>query len=320
VTFYNAGGYLQVYYKKGRFIAMAADRYDYHSRYKGSNNPKVALEYKITPKLSVRTDFGTGFRTPSAYFAYASLAYKEEDGIYYHTVPDEALKPEKLLSAEVGLHWKPVEKVTIDGSVFYHILKNQFTRSFVLLDTALYPDATNVGMITQSFVNDDTSRAELFGLQLSLKAEDLIKAVRLSGELQLSLSKGMESLPNGLGRIDSYRQWPAVFGQVNISLRPARIFYLYFRNVFSSSWTKSYFPVSKEILDLVGYDTRTKGYYTLDIVGRLSINRNFQAFFQINNVFNARYGGIDAYGTEADLIYNPQYGRNFKIGLSFTLE
>jgi outer membrane receptor protein involved in Fe transport len=90
--------------------------------------------------------------------------------------------------------------------------------------------------------------------------------------------------------------------------------------VFSSRWTKAYFPVSKEVLDLVGYDTETKGYYTLDIVGRLSINRNFQAFFQLNNVFNSKYGGIDAYGAEADLVYNPQYGRNFKVGLSFTLE
>ena len=64
----------------------------------------------------------------------------------------------------------------------------------------------------------------------------------------------------------------------------------------------------------------TKGYYTLDLTNRFSINRNLHAFLVVNNLFNARYGGIDAYGGATDLIYNPQYGRNFRLGFSFTME
>jgi len=40
----------------------------------------------------------------------------------------------------------------------------------------------------------------------------------------------------------------------------------------------------------------------------------------IYNVFNSRYGGIDASGSRYDLIYNPQYGRRFLIGFTFSLE
>lgn len=319
-TFYNAGGYLQVYYRYGRFVAIAGDRYDYHSRYKGSNNPRIALQFDATARLTARASFGTGFRAPSTYYSYASLASRGPDGIYYTTVPNAGLKPEKLLAAEAGVHWRAGDRVRIDGSLFYHRLKGQFTRSFVLLDPTDYPDATNPFHLSQAYVNDDTSRAELIGLQCYVRAGDIIKAVHLSGELQLALSKGMEALPNGLGNINSYRQWPEIFGQLNFSLRPVSFLYIYLRNVFSSGWTRKYYPLNEQVLEQIGYETRTRGYYTLDIVGRLAISRNFQAFFQLNNVFDARYGGIDAYGTEADLRYNPQYGRNFKIGLSFNME
>jgi hemoglobin/transferrin/lactoferrin receptor protein len=98
------------------------------------------------------------------------------------------------------------------------------------------------------------------------------------------------------------------------------ILYLFFRNTLSTGWTKQYLPLGKDILEQLGYETTSDGYYTLDLLARLSISRNFQAFFQLNNIFDARYGGIDAYGSETDLRYNPQYGRNFRVGLSFSLE
>ena len=73
-------------------------------------------------------------------------------------------------------------------------------------------------------------------------------------------------------------------------------------------------------MELLGQPTYVKAYYTLDIVTRYRISKTFQAFLKINNVFNANYGGIDAYGGNADLRYNPQYGRNFQFGLSFSME
>jgi hemoglobin/transferrin/lactoferrin receptor protein len=57
----------------------------------------------------------------------------------------------------------------------------------------------------------------------------------------------------------------------------------------------------------------------MDIVARVSITTQLQAYLNITNLFNAHYGSIDAYGYPTDLLYNPQYGRNFRFGLSFRL-
>ena len=89
--------------------------------------------------------------------------------------------------------------------------------------------------------------------------------------------------------------------------------------VISGSWKKRFFPLPLEQLSPF-IPVETKGYYTMDLINRFSINRYLHAFLIINNLFNAHYGGIDAYGGVADLIYNPQYGRNFRLGFSFTME
>jgi hemoglobin/transferrin/lactoferrin receptor protein len=320
VNFYNIGGFVQLYYSKGRFTVILGERYDYHSRYEGANNVRVAVLFDAGRDILVRGGFSQGFRAPSSYYTYSSLAWKDAGGIYYETLPNEQLKPERLFSPEVGVRWSPKDRFTLDASVYYHRLSDQFSRSIVFIDPETYPNPSNPNLLAQSYVNDENSRAELYGLQASLNVDDLVRAVSLSGELLISVSKGKEVLPNDLGTINSYRQWPGFLGQFNFSIRPAKVLYLYFRNTFATDWTRQYFPVSKEILDLLGYDTQTKGYYTLDVIARIAISRNFHAFFHLNNLFNANYGGIDAYGSENDLRYNPQQGRNFRFGLTFSLE
>jgi outer membrane receptor protein involved in Fe transport len=320
VRFYNLGGFLQAYFKRGKFIFLAGYRYDYHSRYEGAGSPRVAVQFKAHKKTLLRGSVGWGFRAPSAYYTYSSLAWKADSGIFYSGIPNTALKPERIFSTALGVNWTIKENVSLDVSMFYNRLSNQFTRSLVFLDPERYPLATNPENLAQAYVNDDDSRAELLGLQMAVSIREIIESIHMNVDMNLSLSIGKEILPNGLGEIDSYRQWPGAFGQLNISMRPVDFLYIYFRNILSSGWTRQYFPVSKEILDALGYNTMTKGFYTLDFITRFTISRNFQAFFQMNNLLNAKYGGIDAYGSETDLIYNPQYGRNFRVGLSFSLE
>jgi outer membrane receptor protein involved in Fe transport len=73
-------------------------------------------------------------------------------------------------------------------------------------------------------------------------------------------------------------------------------------------------------MKLAGLPTSVKGFYTLDFITRYSISKNLNAFINVNNVFNAYYGGIDAYNDITNLVYNPQYGRTFRIGFTFRLE
>ncbi len=320
IVFTNVAGFLQVYWVIRNFTIMASDRYDYNSIYGSYNNPRLAFLFKLTDKMSLRASYSSAFRAPAAFYTYSSLAYETEEGIIYDIVPNPDLKPEKFRSFELGWRWDVSRKIKLDFTVYYHNLRDQFSRSLFALDTNSYPNPAEGKLSTNAYVNDEGTEANLLGGQLNARFVEIIPAVKLNLDLFLSISKGDEILPNNFGSISSYRQMPSVMGQINFSLQPWNKWYFYFSNVLSTKWTKRFFPVPPEVMKEMGWPTEVAGFYTLDFLTRFNISKNFQAYLKINNVFNARYGGIDAYGNQYDLRYNPQYGRNFMLGLTFNLE
>jgi hemoglobin/transferrin/lactoferrin receptor protein len=291
LDFHRAGIYLQFFWQIKRFTIFGGFRTDYHSLFGDSHNPRIALLYKTSRDLSLRASFSTGYRVPSTYYMYYSEARRQEDGIYFSQVPNPDLKPEKLIAAEAGIRWNRLDWVKLDASVFYHRIYEQFTRSFVLLDSSLYPLAVNPVRLSQSYVNDENSYAELFGLQADIRFPDIIPVIHLDADLNMTLSKGRENLPNGLGSINDYRQMPAFMGQLNIALRPADRIRLLLKNNFATSWVRGFLPLDPDILREVGYPVDVDGFYTLDVRATFIIGRNFEAFAHFNNVTNKHYGG-----------------------------
>jgi hemoglobin/transferrin/lactoferrin receptor protein len=142
----------------------------------------------------------------------------------------------------------------------------------------------------------------------------------MNGDLFVTWTKGREVLPNDLGTLNDYRNMPNWIVQLNVDFQPLKKWIVIFHNTLSDSWKKRLFPFAPETMEELNLPTQTEGYYTMDMINRFRINRNFHAFLIINNLFNAEYGGIDAYGGPFDLNYNPQYKRNFRLGFSFTME
>lgn len=320
VNYSNTGLFLQASFNHKSMNLIAGLRYDYHSEFGPTFSPRVALLVSPGNKISFRLSAGTAFRVPSTYFIYNSAAFNTGNGISYNTVPNLSLKPEQLFSAEAGLRFDPSGPVSLDASVYYHVLNEQFTRTLFPLDSNLYPNSANVGNIAWAFVNDENSEAKLLGLQVNAHGENLVPSIKLNVDLFLSIAKGKEVLPYSLGNLDDYRQMPVFLGQLNLSLYPFDRLYLNIRNVLSTQTAKRFFPLSPSDMERLGLPTYVSGYYTMDILARLKINRNFDVFAQVYNVFNEKYGGIDAYGNETDLIFNPQYERLTRIGLSFRLD
>lgn len=319
LNYSNFAAFVQAYIDIGKFSIQLSDRFDLHSIYGTTNSPRIAGIFKPGRNWNIRAAFGTAFRAPSPYYAYSSLAYPVEGGVYYDIVPNPGLQPENLISGEAGFRWKPLETVRVEIHSFYHILDKQISRSIILLDTDKYPNSMS-GPLVDAYVNDAGAEARLFGLQLNFSAQDLFEPAWVDIDFHLMYSNGKEKLPNELGTLSSYRVTPPFFGQLGISVNPYNKFYLYVRNILSSSWYKRYLPLEIELLERIGYPVKVDGYYTMDLIFRYSLSRNLQAYLQIFNVFDAEYGGIGAYGSQYDLLYNPQYGRTLKLGLSFRLE
>jgi outer membrane cobalamin receptor len=320
VTFYRAGAYLQFFYQVKRFTIMGGLRTEYNSMFDFSHNPRIALMYRTNKNFSVRASFSTGHRVPAMYYMYRSEAYRQGTGISYNIVPNTNLQEEKLIAAEVGMRWKRLKWLDVDAALFYHKIYEQFTLSFVHLDSAEYPLAVNPYQLAQAYVNDENSMAQIFGLQADLSFKNLVRSINLQADLDMTISKGNEILPNNLGTINDYRQVPVFMGHLDLSLSPVERVRLNFRNNFSSGWVRGYLPLDPDILDQIGYPVNIKGYYSLDVRARFLIGKNFEAFAHFNNVTNTHYGGIDAGSDSNDLFYNPQYGFNFRIGFNFRME
>jgi outer membrane receptor protein involved in Fe transport len=320
LTFHRASAYAQVYYQWKSLTVLGGFRTDYHSLFDFSHSPRIAVMYKTRKGLSLRASFSTGTRVPALYYMYASEARKHDGGIYYDVVPNLSLDPEKLIAAEAGLRWMAAKWFRADIALFYHKIYEQFSRSFVILDPEEYPDAINPGSISRAYVNDAGSSATITGLQADLLFSDLVQAVNLDADLNLTLAKGREILPNNLGTINDYRQMPVFSGEFDISASPVKRLRLSVKNHFSTGWVRGYLPLDPDLLEEIGYPVRNDGYYSLDLHGRVLIGRNFEAFAHFNNLTNAHYGGIDSYSDENDLFYNPQHGFNFRLGFNFRME
>lgn len=60
-------------------------------------------------------------------------------------------------------------------------------------------------------------------------------------------------------------------------------------------------------------------FRTWDATARLYLSNHFLVYFYVQNLFNKRYGGLDATGTPDDLLYNPQQGRLIRFGINYNM-
>ncbi len=322
-NFYNVGTYLQLYYQLNDLTILAGGRWDKHSIFGNYVSPKIGLQYKISETLSVRSNYGHGFRAPSLYYVYNSLAYSRYDELgnqeaYYESVPNPDLKPEKFRAFEFGIRHHPFKMLDVEFIFMYHKFIENITSTIVPIDPILYPNSDQ--FLVSKFANDKNSKAELYSAQINFRAKNIIPSIKLNSDLFITLSKGKEILPNDYGQLDDYRNMPNWYFQLNFDFHVLKNWMVILNNNVSDKWKKRFFPFPLDIMENTGLPLNVDGYYTLDLINRFKINRNFHAFLIVNNVTNAKYGGLDAYASFYDLKYNPQYGRFFRLGFSFTME
>jgi outer membrane receptor protein involved in Fe transport len=56
-----------------------------------------------------------------------------------------------------------------------------------------------------------------------------------------------------------------------------------------------------------------------DMMMRLYLSNHFLLYLQAQNLFNRHYSGLDATGTQDDLLYNPQQGRLLRFGVNYNM-
>lgn len=323
ITFYQYSSFAEFSTTQDRWSGQLGMRYDFNSVYGSGLNPRIAGLYKFNNNHILRASISQSSKIPSSFFWYNSLAWdtvSTKDDPQYVPVVNDSLNAETLLTGEIGMRNYFGKNISWDVSVYYNEVSDQVSYN-VVENNALAGNGTARIADFVGYISDEEAFSTLVGLQSNLTVKELIPAVHLQSDFYLTLASGIYQLPFKNGELDGWPMQPAWMGKVNFQLNPIPgkdKWWLALKSTFSDSW------ISRNTYTQEAFESdpnlELPGFYTLDVITRYKVNKNFQAYLKVVNVFNSPYAGIAATGTVFDLKYNPQMGRFFEYGFSFRFD
>jgi hemoglobin/transferrin/lactoferrin receptor protein len=318
--FVNVSEFIQSYFVFKKLTVMGGVRHDYNSMYDASSvNPRVALLYKLNPKTSFSASFGRAFKAPAGNLLYQSLAFEMgEDSIVYNVIPNPDLKPEFFRAYEFDISRKLFDdKLMLRLSFYYNRTDNIISTAYIDSADIIYSDAVNSALErARTYENSVGAESKLYGLDGSILIVNPVNRYKLKIELNGTVTKGKEILPDG-SIIDFFRTMPAYIGKANISFSPTRRTYFMIHTTWISKIQKLFNTDYGAFL--LGKYSETDGFFTIDLSAGFKFHKNLNIFVKVINLLNKEYSGINATGYDVDLRYNPQLGRNIRIGMNFML-
>jgi len=325
ITYHNFSAFTQTYYSISSFRFMGGIRADKNSLYGFSVNPRLAGLFIFNPRTKARASIGFAYKAPPSSMSYQSLAYKAGinlDSLIYISIPNKNLEPEKYMSVELGVARSGKKKVSFDISIYYNSIKNLILDKYVPLASLslpraiIKPDTATVLCKT----NEKQAISRLYGLQASIIINDIVRSINLDAEINLTFGKSSQKFPDILelatGFLGNFKLVPNHFGQLKLSMEPARNLYIQVSSIWESSWLRVIIPFKDVYNNLFkDYD----GFYSMDVVADYRIGSNLNTFVKVTNIFDEKYGGPVYSGMNTPLPYSPQMGRSIQIGLTYKL-
>lgn len=324
MVFYDFGTFMQLYYQYKKFSFLGGLRYNYHSLFNTSINPRIGVQYAFSSKWQLKINYGKAFRAPSTYYRYFSQAFKLNNTFFadieYAHVPNPDLKPELFESIELEVNCKPNNNIFCKINTFYNLTNNFMTRIYIPLNKDLYPDGTPFyyEANTRTFANSDETNAELLGFQAYASIKNPIPVFKNKFTVCFTNTHAKESF-SADSIVNNMRLIPKYTLKMKYSFTPVSIvsFYVFYNWV--SDFYRRYTPYAA-CFDAEKYPRyKNKGYNTFDFGINVKITDKLLGYIKIKNAFDAHYGGIGAYGHKTDLWYNPQYGRQFRLGINYNI-
>jgi outer membrane receptor for ferrienterochelin and colicin len=321
----NYSFFSQTYYSLKRLRFMGGVRFDQNSQYGFSFSPRLAGLFIHNPKTTSRASIGFAFKAPPASLAWQSLAYKAGmnlDSLVYIAIPNPDLEPEKYMSVELGVVRTISDRTTLNLSVYYNEIRNLIMERSIPLSDVDLPRA--VALTDSSTVltraNNQRAIARLYGMQATFRFNNIVRSVKLNAELSLTFAKSSESFPDIFqlagNFISDFTIMPNHFGQLKVSMEPAKNLHLNITSIWESNWLRIIIPFEEIYNDLF---KNMDGFYSLDASLTYDVGTNLSTFLKVTNLFDERYGGPVYSETASPLPYSPQAGRTVSLGLTYRL-
>ncbi|MCB1178688.1 MAG: TonB-dependent receptor [Leptospiraceae bacterium] len=337
--FQNTAAFLQSTFNWNKFSVIAGARYDYHTLYGKTINPRVAFIHKIFANTSYRLSYTEGFKGAPIYLSYNSIATgTRADGITYLYVPNNNLQPEKLRSYEAGLRHLILKNISMEIVFFHNYIENKFNSLKVPRNPIEYPYSTQERIDTTG----NLGSANLNGLDFVLNFTNIHKPTQLNIYFSNSFAKGTEVLsrdyslktteleeyllnqydPNR-NKINNYRNIPRRSSTLRVSVKLFSIWFLALDTINSEGWysgnirTKAQYDSAEYNKNFDPYFTKNKiePFTIVDLNTYVQINSFLRIVSKITNLTNEVFSGKAAYDGPNNLDINPQYRRNVYLGI-----
>jgi len=311
LTYYNYGAFLQTSYSKDFFSLVGGLRFDDHSEYESTLNPRIAGLVNFSKKTSARVSYNEAFRAPTPYKVYDAFGFENGDGtVTYIRVPNENLQPEKFRAFEASIRHFFTENISLDIAAYRQITTGLISVGIVTLDHSKYPYARFTQTQAESNLNGSDKESILNGVDLAASFSNIFRPIKLNARLLFSYTMGEENLPNG-GTVDVHRNFPKYLTKLRINASPVSNLYLGIDNIFHGEW----YTKLKSADDLDKPEFKSEAYFTSDFISNYKIptkKGKIKLFFKVLNIFDQTYGGVR-------LKDNPQYQRSFYAGVDYML-
>jgi outer membrane receptor for ferrienterochelin and colicin len=342
--FNNIAGFAQTTYQYEKTSFILGVRYDSHSLYGDTLNPRVALIHKFTNAFSTRLSYTEGFRGAPIYLSYNSVATgTREKGITYLFVPNANLQPEKLRAYEFGLRYLINKNISFENIIFHNYVVNKFNSLKTNRDPFLYPNSTQDKVDTFGNIGNSS----LTGIDLILNLSEIHRPTHLNIQIMNSFAKGFEFLPPQYDKtttdleifviekldpkkdkINNYRTVPRRMTTVRFSAKFFELWFLALDIINSDSWysknirTKSQYDKAEynPTFDPYYPINKINGYNTIDLTTHLDVSKYIRIVGKVTNLTNEVFGGKGGYDGSNNLDIHPQYRRNSYLGFEVNNE
>ena len=329
----NYGGFIHFSYrtKSGKFAFEAGTRVDYTQNNKGFSDlvftPKAGFVYRPVERFKIRGYYGTGYRAPRSYYLYNNYyetygAWQNGAGLKRFSADSVNILAEELDGGELAIEWIPRDDLRLNLGYFIHYMENKVMRQENRAPPAnsglppLHPhDLVGNGYTT------DESYSVLNSIMLTVQYKKKFSKVDLDFLVSYQYAYGWEEVeedddvPEGVVvKTPGYRYMPdhSIKGNFTVS---AYDFTLSLRNGFMGNFVTDIFRRNRKIESTES----NRNFYNLDILLHKQLFRQLSIFGGVYNVLNSVQSGISNVSISSTWGFNPQYGRTYKLGLTFKL-
>lgn len=281
--------------------------------------PRIAAQYRVAKNWVVRGNYAKGIRQLSPYYVNNTFYVDPQNGTLtgrLHSAFDDA---EHTRAAEGAVRYEG--DIRVEGVFFWQEASNIVRPNQLKL--------TEDGNWLYGYQNIPGRGMNLWGIQGLFRSENK-ELVNLAGlqsrkktvissrtEFFLQYARGKEWLAEGAEPLDEVMNQPRWHTQFRTFFKVNQLEIMLASNRQTSVLSKS--VAYRDQYQLLFTKERYPTFRSWDMSTRLFLSNHFLIYFQIQNMFNRRFAGLDATGTPDDLLFNPQQGRIIRFGVNYNM-